>query len=128
MGVRQTVLGAYEFIIPEDCLATCLSIMGIADEDNDQADRAAFGDSMRMLALRKIFRCKKIPKEIYAEAKTIPHSVEIVGSKRGLSHLITPGVALHVIGIKEDDHRNVYLRIENGKEVPFPEGYYQEML
>ena len=103
-ALRPSVLGAWEYIFPEECLAEVLCIMGIKGEEYTHSDR--FKDKFRLAFLRKIFGAEKIPKEKYIEAAQIPQSIIIQGTWRGLSHCIIPGTAIHCIGIKKDDRRD----------------------
>ncbi len=115
-ALRPSVLGAYEYIFPEECLAEVLSVMGITRDGQTGSDDK-FKDKIRLATLRKIFRAKKIPKKIFKEVKKTPASITLSNSWRALSHLHIPGVAIHPIGIKKDDRRL------------FPEaGYIQEAL
>jgi hypothetical protein len=103
-ALRPSVLGAYEYIFPEECLAEVLCVMGIKGEEHTHSDR--FKDKLRLAFLRKVFGAKKIPKSFYEEAIKIPQSLIIAGTWRGLSHCIIPGTAVHCIGIKADDRRD----------------------
>jgi len=114
-ALRPSVLGAYEFVFPKEALAEVCSFFGI--KKNMSYGFGRLGLSMRHIAMRKIFGCKKIPKKILKEAEQIPPSFSTEEFERASANCIIPGVALHVIGIKED-------RIGVG-EIP---GYTQEML
>ena len=103
-ALRPSVLGAWEYIFPEECLAEVLCILGIKGEGYTAADQ--FKDKFRLAFLRKIFSAKRIPKEVYEEAAKIPQTMIIQGTMRGLSHCITPGTAVHIIGVKPDDRRD----------------------
>lgn len=100
-ALRPSVFGAYEFIFPKESLAEVCSFFGIFDNDRESCF-SKLGVSMRYLALRKIFNCKKIPKNILKKAKEIPPTFSTEEFERGCSNCIIPGVALHAIGIKED--------------------------
>ena len=113
-ALRPSILGAYEYVFPEDCLPEVLSIFGITK--NESYGFKKIGLKARHFGLRKLFGAKKIPKKYLEEAKKINPEVFISNSHRGLGHCIIPGVAIHVIGIKKD-------RI--GEHVS---GYYQELL
>jgi len=95
-SLRPSVLGTYEYIFPEECLAEVLSMFGKTKAEDYAIPKA------RMFVLRKALKVKKIPKKIYQEAKKIPESVLINELWRGLSNIKVPGVAMHVIGIKKD--------------------------
>ncbi len=112
-ALRPSVLGAYEYIIPKECLAECLAVMGITK--NEQYGFGKFGLHSRHWALRKVFGAKKVPKKVFDEANKINPSLYFDESMRGLSSLKVHGVAIHLIGIKEDDYREC-------------QGYMQEML
>lgn len=91
-ALRPSVLGAYEYILPEDCIPEFLSTFQLITEQKD----------FRLAVLRKIFGCKKIPKKWLQEAKNKNPTILVKGSKRGLSSLVVPGVAVHLIGWKKD--------------------------
>ena len=103
-ALRPSVLGAWEYIFPEECLAEVLCVMGIKGEEYTHEDR--FKDKFRLAFLRKIFGVQRIKKEVYEEAAKIPPTMIINGTMRGLSHCIIPGTAVHCIGIKKDDRRD----------------------
>ena len=100
-ALRPSVLGAYEYIIPKEALAEACSFFGI--ETNEQFGFGTIGLHTRHFAMRKIFGCKKIPKDILKKAKDIPPTFTTAEFERGGSNCIIPGVAIHVIGIKEDE-------------------------
>lgn len=108
-ALRPSVLGSWEYIIPEDCLAEALAVLSNGDWDNPK--------SLKLATLRKIIGLKPIPKKIREESKKINPSVVMDNIKRGLSHNHVEGVAVHIIGIKYDDRKEC-------KEW----GYEQEML
>ncbi len=95
-ALRPSVMGTYEYIFPEECLAEVLAILNL---DWDRPN------SIKLAALRTMLGCKKIPKKIMEEAKKINPSVVIDGTMRGLSHCKVPGVAVHIIGTKADDRK-----------------------
>lgn len=99
-ALRPSVLGAYEYIFPEEALAEVCSFFGITD--NKSYGFNNLGLNLRHFALRKIFGCKKIPKKILKKAKEIPASFTTTEFERGGSNCIIPGVGIHVIGIKKD--------------------------
>lgn len=114
-ALRPSVFGAWEYIFPEECLAEVLTSFKVGD--GGIGAKPTRKNKAKLLSLRKLFGCKKIPKKIYEEAKKIQASVMIKGFWRGLSQLNIPGVAIHVIGYKEDDRQEVEKW-----------GYEQEML
>ena len=122
-ALRPSLLGAYEYVFPEECLPEVLSIMGISKGTVGAA--GTYMNKVKMKALRKVFRAKKIPKEAFKEALDIPSSVVVNNTNRGLSSLIISGVAIHPIGIKYDEFKEKdwdrQAGIDTGK-------YYQEML
>lgn len=119
MGLRPSVWGTWEIIIPEECLPTLLSMIGVTDS-NKWVDGISMS-GMKMSILRKMCGVKKIPKKIFEEAAKIPCSIELKNSMRGLSHLQTKGVVVHVIGYKKDEYGEMD-DPANGKR------YYQELL
>jgi len=99
-ALRPSVLGAYEYVFPKEALAEVCSFFGI--KYNTSYGFGKFGLHTRHFALRKIFGCKKIPKDILKKSKEIPVSFTTEEFERGGSNCIIPGVATHIIGIKED--------------------------
>lgn len=101
-GLRDSVLGTYEYIFPKEALATVLAIFGKVDPKDIGAE-LTIGRGMKLGVLRKLTGTKKIPKRIWEKAKDIPKSIVINDAERGLSY---PGgaakVSVHIIGIKED--------------------------
>ena len=114
-ALRPSVFGAYEYIFPKEALAEVCSFLGITKNESYGFNK--IGLYTRHFSLRKIFGCKKIPKKILDQAKDIPASFSTEEFERGVSNCIIPGVAIHVIGIKNDDYRLF-------KDI----GYYQEAL
>lgn len=98
-ALRPSMMGAWEYVIPEECLAECLAIMGIGRLVDSEI---GFISKVKLATIRKMLGCKKIPKEIIEKAKKIPPSISLKNSMRGLHHLMIPGVTIHFIGIKED--------------------------
>lgn len=106
-GLRQSVLGTYEFIFPKEALAEVLSILGLTKENNIGVE-TTFTHRTRLAVLRKILGVKKIPKSIFKKAMEIPYSVIINNRERGLSGMKVPGVSVHLIGFKEDKIIEMY--------------------
>ena len=52
--------------------------------------------------MRKVFGAKKIPKKILKAAALIPDCFSTEEFERASGNCKIPGIALHVIGIKED--------------------------
>ena len=114
-ALRPSVLGAYEYIFPKEALAEVCSFLGI--KKNELYGFGRIGRSLRHLALRKIFGCRKIPKDILEKAEKIPNTFTTEEFERGVSNCIIDGVPIHVIGIKDDECRDFETL-----------GYFQEAL
>lgn len=97
-ALRPSVLGAYEYIFPEDCLAEVLAVFGL----NQNKEKG-----LRLATLRRVFGASKISRKTWREAKEIKPSIILEGSKRALSGVNVPGVSLHVIGVKKDTHAHL---------------------
>lgn len=110
-ALRPSILGAWEYVFPEEALSDVLSMMGIVD--NTSYGFKGFGLKSRHLVLRKLFGAKPIPKDILKKVKDIPHSILLNNSWRAVGDCRTPGVAIHVIGIKKDERRKLLDRIAN---------------
>jgi hypothetical protein len=122
-ALRMSVLGAYEYIFPKEALAEVCSYFGI-NEGTIFRDSNTFGlgnipGYTRHFCMRKIFGCKKISKKILEKAKTIPDSFSTEEFERCGSNCKIPGVAIHVIGIKED---------KMGEMITGDNTYYYELL
>jgi hypothetical protein len=100
-ALRPSVLGAFEFVFPKEALAEVLSFFGI--EANTQYGFKGISLESRHFVLRKVFGAKKIPKDILDKAKKIQSTFSTEEFERGCSNCVIPGVALHVIGIKDDE-------------------------
>ena len=100
-GLRESVLGTYEYVFPKEALATVLAMMGVTDPKRIGC-KNTFGRRLKLSVLRKMTGTKKIPKKYFEEAQKIECSIEINDSERGLSHLHHARVTPHIIGIKED--------------------------
>ena len=112
-ALRPSILGAMEFIFPREALAEVCSFFGI--KENTSYGFGGLGLETRHFGMRKIFGVKKISKKILEEAKEIPPTFTTEEFERGSGHCIIPGVAIHIIGIKNDKYGEV-------------EGYTQECL
>lgn len=99
-ALRPSVLGTYEFIFPKEALAEVCSFFGI--KNNTQYGFGKIGIETRHFGMRKIFGARKIPKKILEEAEQIPNSFSTEEFERASGNAIIPGVAIHVIGIKDD--------------------------
>lgn len=108
-SLRPSILGTWEYVFPEECLATVVSMMGIQKNitSTKQDFKTQFKDKTKLAVLRKILGVKPIPKEILKKAETIPDTLSIKDSWRGLNNLVLPGVAIHVIGIKKDERKEI---------------------
>lgn len=104
-GLRPSILGAYEYIFPEEALAEVCSFLGITR--NELYGFGKMGLYSRHFCLRKIFNVKRIPKKILEKAAKIPSTFTTEEFERGAHDCKIPGVAIHVIGIKKDVHRVV---------------------
>jgi len=102
-ALRPSVMGAWEYVFPEECLADVIAVMGLA---NSIGAIPTFMNKARLAILRKTFGAEKIPKEIFEEAAKIPPSIVLNDSYRGLSTLLVPGVCIHPIGIKREIRRD----------------------
>jgi hypothetical protein len=99
-GLRPSVLGAYEYVFPKEALAEVCNVFGITQ--NQQYGFGKIGLYTRHFCLRKIFGCRKIPKDILEKSKLIPPTFSTEEFERGVMNCILPGVAIHTIGIKDD--------------------------
>jgi len=117
-SLRPSLLGAYEYIIPEPCLPECLACMGI--HKDWLGATVTYKLKANLAMMRIMLGAKKIPKKIFKEAEGIQPSIIIENSMRGLSNLQMDGVAIHPIGIRYDVT----------DLMPYPNGvtYEQEML
>lgn len=103
-ALRPSVLGAYEYIFPKEALVEVCSFFGLKNRPGYKFGNFRM-EKIQMCALRKIFQCKAISKEILNKAEKIPVSFSTEEFERGVSNCVVPGVAVHAIGIKEDDYR-----------------------
>lgn len=119
-ALRPSVFGAYEYIFPKEALAEVCSFFGIFPPKTKNAKYSSFSpkafDFLRMATIRKMFACKKIPDSILKKADKIPPTFSTEEFERGVGNCVIPGVAVHAIGIKEDEFK------------VFPSGHYQEAL
>ena len=113
-ALRPSVLGAWEYVFPEECLVDVLSVMKLG-EDSIGVEPTVKSKA-KLVVLRKLFGAQKIPKEIFEKAAKKDPSIMITQSTRGLSSLAVPGVSIHPIGIKADARQDC------------PWGYNQELL
>lgn len=111
-ALRTSILGAYEYVFPEECLSEVLAVFGITDYENYEN---SFKRKAEMWFLRKAFDCEDIPQENVEEAKSIPTTIILNDRMRGLTNSIMNGIVIHPIGIKKDRFQEAW-------------GYYQEML
>jgi len=99
-SLRPSVLGAFEYVFPKEALAEVCCFFGI--NSNESYGFGKVGLKSRHLILRKIFGCKKIPKEILKKASEIPSTFSTEEFERGVSNCRIKGIGLHVIGIRKD--------------------------
>ena len=100
-GLRDSVLGTYEYIFPKEALSTVLALMGKTDPKKIGCEYT-IGRGFKLAFLRKITGTRKIPKKYYKAAKKIPVTIEFLNSERGLSHLRYAHVSVTIIGYKDD--------------------------
>ena len=114
-ALRRSVLGAYEYVFPEEALPEVLSMLGLTEDSHGV--KKSFFSSSRLAVLRKIFGAKKIPQSAHEAAKKLAPSILLNNRYRALGDCMIGGVSIHPIGIKEDERKGV-------KEW----GFHQEML
>ncbi len=102
---RPSVLGAWEYIFPKEALTEVLAIFGI---HQDIGAIPTFMNKVKLTAVRKLFGADKITKEMLEESSKIETSVQLGNSERGLSTLRIHGVAIHPIGLKDDNTIELY--------------------
>ena len=108
-ALRPSILGAWEYIFPEEALPDVLNVFGITkDLTGGMTHNKMLGqlpNKFKLVAMRKLFGAKRIPKEAFEKAETIQKSAVFNESWRALSHLgseIIPGIALQPKSIKVD--------------------------
>jgi len=101
-GLRESVIGTWEWIFPKEALAEVLSIIGIKDSKRMGVSDRKFSLGLKLGVLRMMIGLKKIPKKAFKEAKLIPPSIMMGDRERGLSDLTGAKVSVHLIGIKDD--------------------------
>ena len=108
-ALRPSILGAWEYIFPEEALPDVLAVFGIhKDLTGGMTLDKKLGNlpnKFKLAAMRPLFAAKKIPKWAFEEAEKIDLSVVFNKGYRALSHLgheVIPGIAIHPIGIKKD--------------------------
>lgn len=104
-ALRQSVLGVYEYVFPEEALADVMSIFGLYGEEYVGVDGGVptLNTKLKLGTLRVILGAQKIPKKIFKEAKDIPPTLYFNESNRAMSNLqVIHGVSIHPIGIKKD--------------------------
>lgn len=120
-ALRPSIWGAYEYVLPEDCLSEFLAmLLQKTDEgikDNNPTDLLFKAE---MAIVRKMFGAEKIPDEHFKEAENINVAMFFpdTTTRRALNGLRVPGVSVHLIGIKKDAFG----------VLPGADGYYQEFL
>ena len=117
-SLRPTMFGAYEYIFPKESLGELLASLGV-NKDINKSIKIKHLDFQK-LALRKILKCKNIPKTfININDKEI--KIEDAMAQRIIT---SEGVSLYIIGIREDEVRdNPHFATPTA-----PKGYRQEML
>ena len=108
-ALRPSILGAWEYIFPEEALPDVLAVFGITKDltGGMTLDKklGALPNKFKLACMRKVFSAYKIPKKAFEEAEKIPPSIVFNKGHRALSHLghdVIPGIALHPIGLKKD--------------------------
>ena len=92
-ALRPSVLGAYEYVFPEEALPELLAVMGRTHKDGDFL-KDGLTRQAKNYALRRILGVRKIPKKIFQQAEKIAPSIKVEGSTRGLSTLMVPGCSI----------------------------------
>ncbi len=119
-GLRQSVLGTYEYIFPKEALSEVLGMFGFYKADEKRSFDNDFMTKARLATLRKLCGVKKVPKKAFVmeDGKT---SVYFKETERGFSQCDVPGVTAHLIGYKEDPMAEMFDPMIGKK-------YIQEML
>lgn len=100
-ALRKSILGAYEYVFPREALPDVLAMFSEV-LSNPIGNHNTFLNKAKLKAMQKVFGCKDIPKDVIEKAKKISPFILLGNSERALSNIVIPGVAIHVIGIKED--------------------------
>lgn len=99
-ALRPSVFGSYEFVFPKESLTEVCSFFGI--DGGECTSWGKLGVETRKFMLRMMFGCREIPKDVIEKSKKIPPTFSTLEYERGSANCVIPGVALHVIGIKDD--------------------------
>lgn len=102
-ALRESVLGAYEYVFPETALPEVLSMMGLTSKKHGIDGKRW----LRIATLRKMIGLSKIPDSAFKKAAKLPSSITIQGRERGISDLKIGGISIHPIGIMHDKRESM---------------------
>lgn len=103
-GLRESVLGVQEYIIPETSLPEFLAMCGITSPHKIGVSSKKALHKFKLSGLRKMIGCKKIPKNVFKQAQDIDVDVVVSGKERCLAGLPSNNMSIHLIGIKGDKY------------------------
>lgn len=90
-ALRPSILGTYEYVFPKEALPEVIAMLNHETHDH-----------IKTKLLRTIMGIKAIPKKVFKQAEKIPSQIIFKESKRILNNCKIPGVAVHLIGYKDD--------------------------
>lgn len=88
-ALRPSVLGAWEYVFPEESLLEVLTMLKL--KDNEVGSDPTLKNHLKLSFLRQIFGAKKLPKW-----EPVPTN----------KFIETTGVSFHIIGLKKDKRAN----------------------
>lgn len=106
LGLRKGIFGSYELVFPKEALTEVLAMLGARNATNSYTKPKSLYYKTGTFVLNKLFGDKLIPKKIWKEVDKIrsQSSMIIDGKERAIGDCKTPGVTIHIIGIKEDSY------------------------
>lgn len=116
-SLRPGMLGTYEYVFPEECLADVITAM--FPSGNWKTNIEIKSMNFRTWVFRKMMKLEKIP-ETY---KCFIGEEKLISSFSRVRTLITEGVSVYLIGIRRDETRE-----HQFPDKESPAGYTQEML
>jgi len=104
LGLRKGLFGSYELIFPREALAEVLAMLGAKNITGSFTKPNSLFYKSGKFVMQNLFGDKAIPKKIWKEAEELKSktSMVITGRERAMADCKTPGVTVHIIGIKED--------------------------
>lgn len=103
-GLRESVLGVQEYILPETALPEFLAMTKTNRNNRIGINKKKNLHKFKLSVVRNVLGASRIPRDVWNKAEKIQTDVIVDGFERGLSAMPKRNVGFHLIGIQKDGY------------------------